>query len=138
LNFRTIQNPEKITTGVEMNILVRNLSRLVTEKELMQLFRTFGRIRSLNIVNDKVTGKSKGFGFVDMPKDSEAAAAIQALDGKLVQGQKVKVKTADQNFSSVRDKPDRERAASGEARQITNAGKGKKDGLPGKRRTSNR
>lgn len=75
-----------------MNILVRNLSRGVNEQELLQLFQPFGKIKALNIVLDASTGKSKGFGFVDMPENSEAVAAIKALDGKLVQDSRIRVK----------------------------------------------
>jgi len=76
-----------------VNILVRNLSREVTEGELRQLFQQFGSIRSLNIVMDKATGKSKGFGFVEMPDRKEADAAIKALNGRHIHGEKVRVKT---------------------------------------------
>jgi len=66
-----------------LKILVRNLFRELTEKELLQLFLPFGKIKSLNIVMDKLTGKSKGFGFVDMPEALEAAAAIKLLTERL-------------------------------------------------------
>jgi len=93
-----------------LNILVRNLSREVNEKELFQLFQPFGKIKSLNIVMDASTGKSKGFGFVDMPQDSEAVAAIKALDGKVIQGLRVRVKkTAKQSAAPPRDNPDKVR-----------------------------
>jgi RNA recognition motif-containing protein len=82
-----------------MNILVRNLNREVTEKELMQLFLPFGKIRALNIVTDGETGRSKGFGFVDMPDAIEAAAAIKALNGRLIRGEKARVKITDQAYS---------------------------------------
>ncbi|OGW20881.1 MAG: hypothetical protein A2Z82_11485 [Nitrospirae bacterium GWA2_46_11] len=75
-----------------MNILIRNLNRAVTERELLQLFQQFGEIKSYNIVTDPATGRSKGFGFVEMPERDEAAAAIKALNGKLVRGQKIRVK----------------------------------------------
>jgi RNA recognition motif-containing protein len=88
-----------------MNILVRNLARIVTENELLQMFLPFGSVRSLNIVTDESTGKSKGFGFVDMPEDSEAGAAIKALNGKLISGEKIRVKTANQNLGSFQNAP---------------------------------
>jgi RNA recognition motif-containing protein len=122
-----------------MNILVRNLSKSVTEKELMQLFLRFGRIKSLNIVIDKLTGRSKGFGFVDMPEESEGAAAIKALNGKLIHGQKVRVKTTQQSFTSTGNKPDRARPERLELRATRPASKGKRSGMPGaKRRISPR
>lgn len=88
-----------------MNILVRNLNREVTEKELMQLFLPFGKIKALNIVTDGETGRSKGFGFVDMPDASEASAAIKALNGRLIRGEKARVKTTDQMYSPPRNTP---------------------------------
>ena len=88
-----------------MNILVRNLSRVVNENELLQMFLPFGSVRSLNIVTDKSTGKSKGFGFVDMPEESEAGAAIKALNGKIIRGEKIRVKTANKNFGSLQNTP---------------------------------
>jgi RNA recognition motif-containing protein len=75
-----------------MNILVRNLSRKTTEEQLMKLFSPFGKIISVNIVMDDKTRQSKGFGFVEMPDSSEAKAAIQALNGKAVDGEKIRVK----------------------------------------------
>lgn len=77
-----------------MNILVRNLPKGVTENDLMLLFQPFGTIASHNLVVDNATGKSKGFGFVDMPKNSEAAAAIKGLDGKPIRSLKIRVKAA--------------------------------------------
>jgi RNA recognition motif-containing protein len=88
---------------------VRNLSRVVAENELLQMFLPFGSVRSLNIVTDKSSGKSKGFGFVDMPEESEAGAAIKALNGKLVRGEKIRVKTANQNSGSSQNAPVEER-----------------------------
>lgn len=82
-----------------MNILVRNLSRNTTEKELMVLFKSFGEVERLNLVNDKETGKSKGFGFVEMPHEHEAMAAIEKLNGLLVGGNKIRVKKAEETGS---------------------------------------
>jgi len=72
---------------------------------------------------DASTGKSKGFGFVDMPDDSEAAAAIKALNGKLVHSLRMRVKkTAKQkNYSPPRDNPDRVRPERFEARKMNGA-----------------
>lgn len=114
--------------GVQLNILVRNLSKGATEKELLQLFLPFGRIKSLNIVTDKATGRSKGFGFVDMPEDSEAAAAIKALNGKLFRGEKLRVKTTSQKYSPSQSKPDRARQERFEDREMKHASKGKNSG----------
>lgn len=81
---------------VKMNILVRNLSRNTTEKELIALFRSFGQVDSLTLVKDKETGKSKGFGFVEMPHEDEAMAAIEKLNGQMVGGNKIRVKRAEE------------------------------------------
>jgi len=77
-----------------MNILVRNMDRAVTEEMLVEKFSPFGAVASVTIVLDKVTGLSKGFGFVDMPDEKQGQAAIKALDHKLVLKQKIRVKQA--------------------------------------------
>lgn len=75
-----------------MKILARNLARNMTQDELKQMFVTFGEVKSCDLVLDQVTGKSKGFGFLEMPVEAAASAAIKALDGKTVQGSKMRVK----------------------------------------------
>lgn len=64
-----------------MNIYVGNLSREVTEDELRQAFEPFGQVTSVNIIKDRYTGESRGFGFVEMATKSEAQAAINGLNG---------------------------------------------------------
>ncbi len=78
-----------------MNILVRNLPRGMSERDILKMFQPFGSIQSVSLVIDDATGKSKGFGFVEMPDDA-AAAAIKALNGKLIGGEKIRVKTSNQ------------------------------------------
>lgn len=73
------------------------------------MFLPYGRVKAHNIVIDKSTGISKGFGFIEMPEASEAAAAIKALNGKLVRGQKVRVKTTSQDYRPSPGKPERAR-----------------------------
>jgi RNA recognition motif-containing protein len=75
-----------------MKILVRNLSRAVTEQELFAMFEPFGTIEACDLVMDQKSGKSKGFGFIEMPSDQEANVAITKLNGKLIRGVKVRVK----------------------------------------------
>ena len=58
-----------------MKLLVRNLSRTTTEDELLALFAPFGSVQSCTLVMDKDSGESKGFGFIEMPKQGEAKAA---------------------------------------------------------------
>lgn len=79
-----------------MNILVRNLPRTTTESELQKLFSPYGKIASLNIVMDPATGKSKGFGFVEMPEIKEAKSAIYNLNGKKIDGTSIRVKSTRQ------------------------------------------
>jgi len=75
-----------------MKLLIRNLARTTTEAELKTLFDAFGHVQSCDLVMDKKSGGSKGFGFVEMPKPGEAKAAMKALNGKLVDGSKLRVK----------------------------------------------
>jgi RNA recognition motif-containing protein len=69
-----------------MNIYVGNLSFKTTEEELQQLFEKFGEVGSAKIISDKITGKSRGFGFVEMPDREQALAAIAGLNGKEMEG----------------------------------------------------
>jgi len=78
-----------------MKLLIRNLARTTTEAELQSLVAAYGTVQSCNLVIDKDTGKSKGFGFVEMPKPSEAAIAIKLLNGMDVAGSKIRVKKAE-------------------------------------------
>ncbi len=64
-----------------MNIYVGNLSREVTEDELRQAFEPFGQVTSVNVIKDRYSGESRGFGFVEMSTKSEAQAAINGLNG---------------------------------------------------------
>ena len=63
----------------KMKLLIRNLARTTTEKELQSLFEPFGTVQSCTLVMDKETGESKGFGFVEMPKQGDAKAAMQSI-----------------------------------------------------------
>ena len=77
-----------------MNIYVGNLSYNATEAELKQAFEGYGRVNSARIIVDKYTDQSKGFGFVEMPDNSEAQAAISGLDGKDMGGRPLRVNEA--------------------------------------------
>ncbi|VAX30864.1 RNA-binding protein [hydrothermal vent metagenome] len=77
-----------------MNIYVGNLPYDVSEDELKELFSEFGEVSTVNIITDKFSGQSKGFGFVEMPNDSEADEAIKALNGKEIKGRNIKVNQA--------------------------------------------
>ena len=76
-----------------MKIIARNLPRTITEVELLQLFQPFGKIKSCDLVMDEQTGKTKGFGFIEMPNMVEAHAAIKALNKKTILGKDIRVKT---------------------------------------------
>ena len=69
-----------------MNIYIGNLPYSVDEDELRGMFEAFGEVDSVNIIIDRDTGNSKGFGFVEMPDDAKAKEAIGALDGQMVKG----------------------------------------------------
>ena len=79
-----------------MKILIRNLDRATTEKELEVMFEEFGVVQSCSLVMDKETGKSKGFGFVEMPKIGDAKAAIINLNNKTIGSNKLRVKKAEE------------------------------------------
>ena len=78
-----------------MKLLIRNLARSTTEAELRALFEPYGLIQSCTLVMDKVTGLSKGFGFIEMPKNAEAKAAMKSLNGVDVAASKIRVKKAE-------------------------------------------
>lgn len=77
-----------------MKLIVRNLDRATTETEIRSLFEAFGAVQSCDLVIDKVTGKSKGFGFVEMPKPGDAKAAMKSLNGREMGDSKIRVKKA--------------------------------------------
>ena len=79
-----------------MKILVRNLERSVTEAELLELFKPFGKVDSAVVVMDAETKKSKGFGFVEMPNAREAIKAIKGLNTLKVKGMGIRVKIAEE------------------------------------------
>ena len=77
-----------------MNMYVGNLSYSVTEDDLKVLFSEFGEVESVNIIKDKFSERSKGFGFVEMPDNSEADKAIKALNGTNLKERDIKVNQA--------------------------------------------
>ena len=77
-----------------MNIYVGNLSYSVTEDDLRQAFEAFGQVASVSIIKDKFSNQSKGFGFVEMPNNSEAEEAINALNESAFSGRNIKVNQA--------------------------------------------
>jgi RNA recognition motif-containing protein len=77
-----------------VNIYVGNLAYEVTEEELREEFAAFGEVSSINVIKDKYSGQSKGFGFVEMPTLSEGQAAITGLNGKLLHNRQLAVSGA--------------------------------------------
>jgi len=84
------------------NIFVGNLAIDTSEQTLRTLFEAFGEVLSVKVVKDRDTGVSRGFAFIEMSSDPEAQAAIAALDGTMVNGQRVNLNEArpKQNSSS--------------------------------------
>jgi RNA recognition motif-containing protein len=78
-----------------MKLLIRNLARTTTEEELREMFEGYGKVQSCTLVKDKVTGLSKGFGFAEMPRQGEAKAAMKNLNGKDIDGRKIRVKKSE-------------------------------------------
>lgn len=77
-----------------MNIYVGNLSYQSNEDDIRKAFEAFGTVASVNIISDKYSGTSKGFGFVEMPNRDEAAAAIDGLNGTDMDGRSINVSEA--------------------------------------------
>jgi RNA recognition motif-containing protein len=90
-----------------MNIYVGNLPDNISEDVLNKMFAEFGEVESAKIVMDRYSGKAKGFGFVEMPSNSEADKAIKALNRKFVNGQEIKVNQADPDGKKSRKKAPR-------------------------------
>lgn len=89
-----------------MNIFVGNLSYTTTEESIRALFEPYGEVTSAKIINDRETGRSRGFSFVDMPNESEGRAAIAALNGRDLDGRAIRV-------SESEGRPDRGRGGGG-------------------------
>ena len=86
-----LSNPWRI---VKMNIYVGNLSYNMTDEGLGKLFLEFGTVSVCKVITDRETGRSKGFGFVEMPNQEEGQEAIKQLDGKEIDGRNLKVNVA--------------------------------------------
>src|SRR5215813_6164581 len=76
------------------SLFVGNMSFQTSEADLTALFQPFGQIGRIHIVTDRETGRARGFAFVEMPNDADAAKAIAALDGKEMGGRNLKVNEA--------------------------------------------
>ena len=90
-----------------MNFYIGNLAFSVTEDDLKDLFSEFGEVSSVKIVTDRFSGQPKGFGFLEMPDNSEADKAIKALNGRALKGRNIKITQVESR--SKRDKRDKQR-----------------------------
>jgi RNA recognition motif-containing protein len=90
-----------------MNIFVGSLPFSIEESRLQELFEEFGEVHSVKIISDKFSGRSKGFGFVEMPDDDQAKTAIHELNGSDLDGRKIVVNQAEER------KPDNRRGGFG-------------------------
>lgn len=77
-----------------MNMYVSNLSFHTKDEDLRKLFEQFGAVSSAKVINDRDTGRSRGFGFVEMDSDTEAQAAIKGLNNKEIEGRAMSVSVA--------------------------------------------
>ena len=83
-----------------MNIYAGNISYEVTEGDLKQAFEVFGQVETVKIIKDRWSGKSRGFGFVEMPEKDEAHSAITGLNGKDLKGRNLKINEARSRYES--------------------------------------
>jgi RNA recognition motif-containing protein len=77
-----------------MNMHVGNLAQNVTEDDLRTLFSSFGEVSAVNVIKERSSGQSKGFGFVDMPNNSEADKAMKGLNGTQLKDQLIRISQA--------------------------------------------
>ncbi len=77
-----------------MNIYVGNLSSDATDQMIKEAFESFGEVTSARVIKDKYSGQSRGFGFVEMPRDTQAQTAIKSLNGKELLGKQMSVNEA--------------------------------------------
>lgn len=111
-----------------MKIYVGNMSYDVTEEDLRQAFEQFGKVESAAVIQDKFSGRSKGFGFVEMPDNAEAQAAIDGLNGKELKGRALNVNEARPRTEGQSRGP---RGGSGFSRGGGGYGGGGRDGFGG-------
>ncbi len=121
------------------NLFVGNMSFQTTAEDLRALFEPFGQLARVHVATDRETGRARGFGFVEMPNDAEAAKAIAALDGKDVGGRNLKVNEARPKSESGAPRGPRSGSGSGSGGDRGNSGgpRGANSGGRGKERFSN-
>ncbi|MBN1820278.1 MAG: RNA-binding protein [Prolixibacteraceae bacterium] len=86
-----------------MNIYVGNLSFKIDEEDLKKVFEAYGEVDSVKIITDKFSGRSKGFGFVEMSNDEEAKKAIDGLNNSEIDGRNIVVNQARQKTETRRN-----------------------------------
>lgn len=92
-----------------MNIFIGSLHFGMKEDELREIFENYGVVDSVKIITDKYTGRSKGFGFIEMPNDDEAQNAIDELNGSEIKGRTVNVNKARERENNDRRSFNRDR-----------------------------
>ena len=100
-----------------MNIYVGNLSLDTTDDDLRQAFEAFGQVAATNIIKDRFSGESRGFGFVEMPSKEEAQAAIEGMNGQELKGNAV-------NVNEARPREEKPRGGGGGGRGGRGGGRG--------------
>jgi len=90
--------------GIKLKIFIGNQSYNVTEGDLRQSFEAFGQVASATVIKDEQSGRSKGFGFVEMPVQAEAQSAIEALNGTALKGRTITVNEARPHANNRRGK----------------------------------
>jgi RNA recognition motif-containing protein len=85
-----------------MNIFVGSLPYDLSEAELKDIFEKFGEVSSVKIITDKISGRSKGFGFIEMPEDESAKKAMEDLNGSEIHGRPIVVNKAEERKDSNR------------------------------------
>jgi len=99
--------------GVKMKIFIGSLSYNVAAEDLRGAFEAFGQVASATVIKDEESGRSKGFGFVEMPVQAEAQSAIAALNGKAFKGRTITVNEA---RPQSKDRRGRDRGGRGDRR----------------------
>lgn len=99
--------PTNVFLFNHMNIFVSGLNYSLTSEELNEIFSQYGAVSSAKVIMDKMTGRSRGFGFVEMSSDEEGRSAISALDQADVKGRKINVKEAEDRPQRSNDRPQR-------------------------------
>ncbi len=92
--MRVASSQKKDQQEIRMNIYVGNLPYSASEEDLEQAFSAYGQVASASIIKDRMTGQSKGFGFVEMPAAAEAQQAIAGMNGKELKGRTIVVNEA--------------------------------------------